>query len=259
VKLKVVIPSKRRAHTVAAESLVLFPDAYLLVDEAEKDDYKGVVKPSRLLTHPGLTTLSAIRNHMIDNVKADVVVTADDDVINLKAMVGWYARSRLDPEVCRQVLETTAQCAMDARCSVFGFNQNSNPQHFKPFDPIKLCGWVGSVFGLVGDHGLRFDERLVCHQDVDLALQALQRDRIVWIEDRWCFVNKRFTNRGGLTGARTADSYEEAQALMRSKWGSYVNFKTNSSDPRRRKRGLHKTQAIQTSIRGPRKSSRSPF
>jgi hypothetical protein len=258
--VKVVIPSKGRADQIAGESLFLFPDAYVLVDEAEAKDYSKVVKRNRLLTHPGLTTLSAIRNNMLDQIgKVDALVTADDDVVNLKAMVGWYARSRRDPDVCRDLLEVTAQCAGDAGCSIFGFNQNSNPQHYKPFDPIKLVGWVGSVFGFVGEHGLRFDERLVCHQDVDIALQALQRDRIIWCEDRWCFVNKRFTNRGGLTGQRSQAAYTEAHAMMRHKWGPYVVFRTTTSDPRRRKKKHRNTDVVQTSIRVPRKSKRNVF
>jgi len=147
-------------------------DAYVLVDEAERDAYRKVVSKARLLVHPGLTTLSAIRNNMLDQVKSDVLVTADDDVVNLKAMVGWYARSKPDPDVVRDVLQVTAQCALDAGCSLFGFNQNSNSQHYKPFDPIKLVGWVGSVFGFVGDHGLRFDERLVCDGITTLKLTS---------------------------------------------------------------------------------------
>lgn len=255
--MKIVIPSKGRAASIRDESLFLFPDALLLVDEAEADAYKGIVPPKRLLTHPGLKTLSAIRNFMLDNVKDDVVVTADDDVFNLKCMVGWLARSKRDPQVAWEVLENAAVCAADAGCGLFGFNQNSNPIHYKPFEPFKVATWVGTVFGFVGDHGLRFDERLVMHQDVDVSLQALQVHRILWVDDRFCFINKRLTNRGGLTGMRSAEAYQLAHDRLLTKWAGCVELRTTTRDPRSVKQGKKKSGTVMTVLKVPRKARQS--
>jgi hypothetical protein len=169
-------------------------------------------------------------------------------------MPGWRPRRYRDPEVAMQVLENAAQCAIDAGCALFGFNQCEHPLYFRPQAPIRLNRWVGTVLGHVGDHGMRLDERAYCHGDVDLCLQSLLKHRIIWCEERWAFVELQQTNRGGNTGQRDAESDAEERAYLKKKWGRCISFSTRSVDPDRRARGLDATK-LMTSLRVPRKQA----
>ncbi len=256
--MKVAIPSKGRSASIRDLSLTLFPDAIVVVDQAEEGAYRQVVPDGRLVLHPGppaLGSLAAIRNWILDNVVAGdgVLVMADDDVSELVSMPGWSPRRYRDPQVVREVLENAAQCCLDAGVGLFGFGQSRHPLHFRPFDPLKLSGWVGSVVGFVGDHGLRYDERLSMHDDMDLSLQALLQHRIIWNDTRWAFVNLRLTNAGGLAAYRSAEHYALERQILRDKWGRYVRFTTKTRDPRRLKRGLTNAGTMMTLVRVPRK------
>jgi hypothetical protein len=248
--MKVVVPSKGRSQTIGKHTLALFPDATVVVDEAERDDYLDVVDEQRLVTHAGLTPVVRILNWILDTIRDDVVVIADDDITELRAMSGWSPRRHRDPDVALAALEGAAQCAIDAGCGLFGFNQSPHPLYFKEHRPIQLARWVGSVVGFVGDHGLRYDERLSLHEDADLALQSLLRHRIVWCDDRWAFVPLRLSNPGGNTGQRSADRDLEEQRYLRQKWGRYVAFSTAPAWGRRRM-----ATTLMTSLRVPRKQA----
>ena len=249
--MRVVVPSKGRSQTIRKHTLALFPDATVLVDEAEADEYAKVVDAGSLLTHAGLTPVVRILNWVLDNVHDDVVVIVDDDVTALVAMVGWRPRRYHEPDVARQVLESAAQCTIDAGLGLFGFNQNLNPLYFQ--EPFLLSRWVGGVIGFVGDHGLRYDENCALHEDADLALQALLRHRVIWCENRWHFEALRFTNPGGNTGYRTAAREAEERAYLKAKWGRYISFTEQTMHHARKARGIDAATTVMTGLRVPRR------
>jgi len=256
VNLEVVILSKGRSETIRKHSLSLFPYATVVIDEAERGDYENIVPEGQLLTHPSVAPLPAIRNWVLDTVKADCLVMADDDVVELKNLVGWRPRpfrGTRGAEISEEVLVTAAQCCLDSKIAMFGFNQNPHPMTFKPYGPLTLNKWVGSVFGLVGDHGLRFDEELRFHHDIDLCLQSLAKHRIIWRDDRWAFVNLRHKNRGGLALTRTEQHRLDAQARLKGRWGQYVGFKSSKMSVRAGLKGKNSSVSM-TVVRVPRKS-----
>lgn len=229
--VQVVIPSKGRAHRIRQESLALVPDALVTVDEVEMDDYLKVVPREQLLPHPGrseLPSLGAIRNWILDNVKSDVIVQFDDDVTAFRCHVGWRSRTYTDPATIAELLHSTAICARDAGCKVFGFSHLANPTFFQPYKPFRLNSWVGVVLGLIDGHGLRFDVGTT-YDDVDLSLQSLMRHRIVWCDLRWCYLNHSAGGKdvGGLTGTRTQDDYAKNHVRLRQRWGNYVGAVEN--------------------------------
>ena len=247
--MKVVVPSKGRAKTIRKHTLALFPEATVLVDEAEYDDYAAVVDEAQLETHPGLFPVVKILNHVLDTVRDDVVVIADDDITGLLALPGWRVRRYRDPDVAMAVLEQAAQCAMDAEVALFGFNQNDFQLYFDPQEPFRLARWIGSVIGFVGDHGLRYDEHCTLHEDADLALQSLMHQRIVWCDNRWRFTNLRFTNAGGNTGHRTSAREEWERGYLREKWGRYIRFSMLTPNAERQKKGIEHATTVMTSLR----------
>ena len=251
--MKLIVPSKGRSDTIGKHTLALMPWATVLVDEDEAEDYEGVVPAGQLMTHPGITPIVKILNWVLDTVVDDVVVIADDDITALIALPGWRVRRYRDPDVARGVLEGTAQCAMDAGAGLFGFNQNDFQLYFDPQEPFRLARWIGSVIGFVGDHGLRYDENCSLHEDADLALQALMRQRIVWCDNRWRFTNLRFTNAGGNTGHRTKAREEAEREYLKEKWGRYIRFSFDTPNAERQQKGIEHSTTVLTSLRVPRK------
>ena len=222
-----MIPSKGRADSIGRHTLALFPDATVYVDEAERDTYAEVVNGANLETHPGLVGLTAIRNSLIDRQdKDEVLVCVDDDIYQLRSVVGWLTRRFREPEVATQVLEQAAQCALDLGCGLFGFNQSPNPLYFKPTRPWRLDRWIGSLVGYCPGAGLRYDERFRLHGDIDLCLQSLLKHRVIWCDDRWSFYPGRLKNKGGSSHLRTAELELAELQLLKEKWGQYVAFST---------------------------------
>jgi hypothetical protein len=228
VKLKVVIPSRRRADTIRAESLAMLPDAFVIVDEREYDDYAKVVDKERLLTHPSLTSFGPIANRLIDETpKDETLVLFGDDHVGAVAIPGWSPR-RLKPRDIPAVLMNAAICASDARCGLFGFGRNPNPLMYEPTRPWRLAQWPTSPLGFVPGHGLHFDERLKLMLDVDLALQSLLKHRIVWFDSRFCFVGKALNNKGGNAHLRSDEAFAAERELLKQKWGKFIKFDTTA-------------------------------
>ena len=241
---KVVCFSKGRSDTIGEQTLKLFPHMYLVVDEAERGDYEGLVPDDHLFTHPGLYPPIRICNFILDHplLGAGDVAMIGDDTTDCFAMPGWTARRYNDPEVCEAVVQNAAENAREMGAGVFGFAANSNPIIYEPYRPIHLTRWVASPFGFTKGHGLRFDERLTVMSDVDLCLQSLMKHRILWCDRRWTFVARALTNKGGNASIRSPELYERERKLLKEKWGHYIRFDTQAlHSSKRYKQGLPST------------------
>lgn len=236
--------SRGRSGTIAQHTLRLFPHAELLVHRSERDDYAGLVPRGRLLLHdePGFPDLIA---YCLDRFGNDHVAYLDDDHVSLVCKVGWRARVYVDPEVCAAVVRATAQCALDAGAKLFGFASNAVPATFRPYLPFRFNALIGTMHGVLAEHGLEVDPRLRLTWDVDLCLQSLLKHRILWIDSRWCLTTGFFSNDGGLASARSQAQFEEEWRVLRSKWGHYVRFDSVAAPwSQRRKLGLPATRPM---------------
>lgn len=222
--LRVVCMSKGRSRTIRQDTLRLFPDLTLVVDEAEADDYAGLVPDDRLFTHPGLFPPIKIAIWISKKWADEDLVYVGDDTKAMFAMPGWGQRRYTDPEVVQAVLLNTRDNAMEAGAYVFGFASNTNPITYEPQRPIKLSSWVTNPFGLRAGHGLKFDERITLQSDVNTCLESLMKHRIIWADRRWGFVGRALNNAGGNTGFRSAERAAKEQKILKAKWGPYVHF-----------------------------------
>ena len=190
--MKIVIPSKGRSNILWERALRLFPDAIVCVGESDVKDYSRVT--DNLLVHPDeVVGIGPLRQWILDNVDDEIVVQVDDDVQSLYALTGISKRTIDKPEIAKRVIATTALCAKEAGARVFGFNQTWDVRKFMPFKPFLLNSWTGGVVGVIGK-GLRYDTFLRLRADIDFCLQSLQKDRIVWIDNRFSFVHKRWAS-----------------------------------------------------------------
>jgi hypothetical protein len=220
---RVIIPSRRRADTLRHKALRLFPDATICVHHAEADDYARVVPRTQLLLHD-VEGLAVIRQWILDHVDDECVVMADDDISMLYSLAGVRARRLDDPQIARDVLETTAECCRDAGAHVFGFNQG-DIRKFTPQKPFALTGWVGGLIGIIGRE-LRYDPVCRLHDDIDLCLQSLLQHRIIWQDQRFLFSHVRFIGSGGNAGSRSQAQHDTEIAYLCRKWGAHLTVES---------------------------------
>lgn len=220
--MKVVIPSRKRAKTIAQHSLRLFPDAVVCVEESEMADYAPVCQ--NLLPHPPLASLARIRNWIIENVEDEMFVMADDDVVSLWAMVGKNGNRLREVGAINQVIENAAEAARGLGARLFGFSQSGDVKAFKPQDPISVSAWVGTVFGVIGKD-LKYDPAFSLHDDMDFSLQHLLKNRVVFRDNRFYFESyNRLRSVGGNTAFRSAERELLERRLLIQKWGKCVRF-----------------------------------
>ena len=194
------------------------PFATLLVPESEKELYEHT--GLEIDTVPDeIIGLGPLRNWVLDNYKEHVIIMADDDISHVWVNSRKKGVKITDPETIFQLLVNTAQCAVDLRTSCFGFSQVWDVRKYNATEPFDLAGWVGGVIGVVGR-----DIRFVDHMfkvDVDFCLRVLMKDRILWKDNRFSFVQKRDKNLGGNSLFRTSERVEKELTYLEHRWGKY--------------------------------------
>ena len=226
--LRVVIPSRSRADMLAECSLKIFPQATVCVEESEAEAYSRLT--SNLLLHPPLPSLAAIRNWILDNVPDRVVLQADDDIERVISYVGVRSKSYTDPSEIMQIVENCAEVAQGFGCYLFGFNQTFDPKTFRPQDPFRLNGWVGSVVGFLGrSPSVRADPKLKLRGDIELSMRSLLKQRVIFVDSRFHFVvGGRFTNRGGNASNRSEIRERAELSALTKRWGRFISFGVRS-------------------------------
>jgi hypothetical protein len=218
--VKIVIPSKGRAQTLAEKALRLFPDALVCVGDDEVPAYQKVTR--NLLVHPAnVVGIGPLRQWVLDHVKDPCVVMVDDDVTHVYSQVGFHKWRIEDADTARAIVERLAILAADAGARVFGFQQAARPLTYANFRPFSLNTWVGGVVGIIGRE-LRFDTSLLLRADIDFCLQSLMRDRFVLVDGRYSFIHTRFAGKGGNAGNRSAERHAQEIAYLKRKWGPYL-------------------------------------
>lgn len=194
----------------------------MLVPESERDEYARVL-PNQILTVPDdVCGLGALRNWILDHFEDETVIMLDDDVDKLYCLTGALTKQVNDPDEVAWVLFNTAVMAKDAGCSVFGYSQ-TDIRKFNGTDPFALCGWVGCVIGVIG-RKLRFRDDAF-KVDIDFCLKSLLVDRIVWIDTRYKFNQKRDTNSGGNALFRTQEKFKASVDSLVKRWGRFLSVK----------------------------------
>lgn len=220
--MQIVIPSRSRQDTIGEGALKIFPKALVCVAESERDAYHRVTK--NLLLHPDeVTGIGPLRQWILDNVNDEVVVQCDDDVHTVYSLVGFTKRNITNLTAIERIVYGTAQCAIDAKCSVFGFNQAWDVRKYKAMKPFAINSWAGGVIGFVGRKH-RYDVNLTLRADIDFCLQCLLKDRIVWIENRYSFVHRRWVGQGGNAANRSESRHEAEIAYLQKKWGRHLSI-----------------------------------
>lgn len=222
--LRVLIISRSRSDTIAKNTCSLLPDdVEVLVPESEREEYARAV-PNPILTVPDeVEGLGRLRNWVLDHFPEESIVMVDDDVSRLYRIDGAKSRRVVDRDEVLQVIVNAWVMARDAGVSVFGFTQ-TDIRKYSGTDPFGLCSLVGCVIGVIG-RKLRFRDDPF-KVDIDFCLQGLLVDRIVWVDNRYYFIQNRDNNAGGNAKYRTGQAYERSIETLKEKWGDLIKVRS---------------------------------
>jgi hypothetical protein len=219
-----IILSRGRHNVITTHEIL--KDPILVVPESEVELYAWTQVP--IIPIPDEKRgLAAVRNWILDNIEGDLIMF-DDDVTQLVNLTHKGPENYKDKDIIEEVLKNTYECALGAGVHVFGFNQKNDVRKFRSYQPFQLCAWVGCVVGFIGRKH-RFDENNKLKVDIDYCLQTLLEERIVWMDERWAFCQKRDNNAGGNSIYRTRERQYAEMDYLKKKWGSYLHISYSKS------------------------------
>jgi hypothetical protein len=226
-KMAIVVPSRRRVHNMP-NLLRLLPSAIVCVDERELTEYMDAVPHKQLIAHPPLDGgLPEVMNWIIDNVKAPILVTVDDDLEGVQATTGSM-RYITDSEEILAIIENAAQCCEDLGLGAFCFSRTPNTTVIRPdVRPIVPTQLVAGCRGVMNSARHRkYKTNMHGRADFDWTMQTLLEDRCIYADIRFYFdFGPTYSGRGGSVGLITPEGFEAASRALKARWAGCVSFK----------------------------------
>jgi len=223
--IRILILSRGRSESATTPSLL--PDwVEMLVPESEKELYAAKFANPVLTTPDDVKGLGNLRNWVLDNFKENTVIMIDDDIKYMHCITGEKARRIEDKNEFVQILINDAVMANDLGVHIFGFTQ-TDIRKYKGIEPFSFNGWVGCCIGVIGrKYKFRDDYFKV---DIDYCLKCLLVDRIIFIDNRYYFLQNRDNNTGGNATFRTKELFEKSVETLLNKWQGCLSKKYNKT------------------------------
>lgn len=225
--MKIVIPSRKRANLIQKATLLCLPNAFVSISEEDVDSYHASgLKREKMIIHPNdVVGLQKTRNWILRNVGDETVVMVDDDMAYLACMVGEYRRRITDEGSIMTIFRNSEECAKAIPTSLFCYSQTFDIRKSHQQEPFGFIGYPQSIAGIIG-RGIWYDETFKLHDDVDYALQVIQKHRVVWQDKRFGFAAKLPTKMmgGGLQGLYSQDIDKRCRSYLKNKWGKYYTI-----------------------------------
>lgn len=222
--MQTIIPSKRRSDIIGNHALRWFPDAIVCVEDSEQADYSCL--GNKLLLHPPLAGLPAIINWILacSDIPDSEIVIVDDDLIRVDSIVREKPTKIDTVSDVASIVQNCYTMAQGFGARVWGFSVNRRPDSNYAYKPFSLAARIGSFRGF-SDRSIRLDESFRRHDDVDLALNELLTNRVVFRDDRFNFVFKPvYKTPGGSKTDYDNEDRENEETALKQKWGKHVYF-----------------------------------
>jgi hypothetical protein len=221
VPVQIIVLSRQRPGSVG-DIEHLFPDSLWCIGANEAEAY--AVPQSRKLIHPAdVVGIGKLKQWVLDNTQGTIFLV-DDDIAKVWCMVGRAGHEVSGAENIRQIIENAAEIAEAIGAPVFGFDQAWDVRKFHPMEPFLMTGWVSTALGFIGRE-IAYDETLLSQADIDFCLRCLLKKRLIFVDQRFSFVCKRFNNRGGSAGIRSMAKYREQIDKVCRRWGQWIWFR----------------------------------
>lgn len=201
----------------------------MVVPESERHEYELSIENPIITTPDDVKGLGRLRNWCLDHFSEESVIMVDDDIMHFYCLSGERTENVRDPLEIVQILINTCVMSRDAGAKIFGFFQ-TDIRKYKGYDPFSLSGWVGTIIGVNGrKYRFRDDKFKV---DIDMCLQTLLVDRIIWMDNRYLASNRKDNNAGGNAQFRTEEGYNQSIESLQKKWGDCIKVRDYQNQKR---------------------------
>lgn len=224
LKILIAIPSFGRPENVVSHHL--FKEPVIFVHTSQIDQYKASIQDCRIEEYPlEEGNIARKKNYIIDWAKKnkyDVVYFIDDDYGSFIRLVNGTTERVDDVEYIYNVIERLAVMAMDMNSPLFAVHNVPDVRRYQRNKPFLLfSSFKRGNFGIaLKQSKLRFDERFVLNEDIDIGLQAILNYRVTLIDNRFGFLLKaKMGAKGGLANVRTTNRETEYFQKLVNKWG----------------------------------------
>ena len=199
-----------------SSTLKLIPYGDLFVPEREREAYAKTAPARRLYTYPDTINNAYdanmyVRKHHPDKPKR--IWNFDDDI------TGFYKGTGAGPvrvsveEGMRHVFMLT-QMAIDLGCHLYGLTLFRNIVYYRENAPFGLNHYIEATAMGYNDCPY-FAERVIGHWDIDLCMQAFEKDRIILSSNMYAVQHD--VSRNVLNG--------NTKKYLEGKWGKqYLSF-----------------------------------
>tara|TARA_Y100001973_G_C5077552_1_gene270801 strand:- start:74 stop:766 length:693 start_codon:yes stop_codon:yes gene_type:complete len=168
-------------------TLKIWPEVTICVPEDQEGQYEDFHK-GRIIKAPAGASMAKLMNRVLDEKENAFLV--HDDIRSLKrcyASKDGQETKVSDTETINEIIQATANSAMQAECKIWGFAATTSSKSFDAFNPIKYSGYIPPhAIGVIkGQRELRFKSEPV-HGHWFCAMNA-HLNRSAWIDTRFCF------------------------------------------------------------------------
>lgn len=217
---KKIILSRGRSDKVTTHLLV--NGCEVICPTSEVDSYKKYGHKILCDIPDEIVGLGAVRNWINQNIDGDILML-DDDIVSFTLVCYEKSVKIKDSDITTAMLDSIYQVSKDLNASLWGISQSKDPRQYTACEPFSLQSWIGSVIG-VNSKELKWDTTNKLRVDVDASLQAILKDRFVWIDKRIGFESAKDFNAGGNTRLRSNARLKAEKEYLKKKWGANIIF-----------------------------------
>lgn len=166
-------------------------------------------------------------NWMLDNVwqdDTDALVIVDDDMRCMMRHVSGGKDEKLTEDEFYEMVEHYSLLAKEWGCGLWSVNINGDPLIYETAKPFRLHAYLDGQFTVIvrNPPDIRYDEELTVKEDVDFALQHMQKYHKALRVDRYYPKVGGFNQVGGVGEFRNKEIEQEQFRMLQKKWGSNV-------------------------------------
>lgn len=232
MRISVNAPSYKRAGDV--RTLKYMPFCRIWVDFGEYDEYCEKNPGAEIVSCPrGVQgNVSRVRNWILKSEferGIEAVLIVDDDLAYIerydvdKESGFGYVRHKIETEDIMHLVEKYSIMAQELGAKQWGMSPNSDARnliHFRPFSTNQIVLGPFSCFL----HGNRcwYDENLPLKEDYDMALQQLEKERVILRVNYLHYFCDQSHSAGGCAAYRNREREEEQFRLLQKKWGERI-------------------------------------
>lgn len=221
-------PSYKRAGMVKTRKL--FPDAVLVVNENERDEYLEK-EGGEILAHPDNIrgNMSKVRNFILDKAEDEEIIMMDDDILDFHYVEfsrekNSYQNYILEISSLLELIENGFEMARELKTPLWGINVQTDPRFYREYSPVSLKSVILGTFSAhrLIDRSLRYDVRLGLKEDYDFFLQVMYKHRKVLRFNKYSYRCRHIDLEGGCSSYRMLDEEKKQAELLQDKWGKKI-------------------------------------